>query len=595
LVTSGKYSTLRDETDMDAVIRLIVLNITYTVVSIIILGMGVQDMRQGFVDQGLIQLIIGFMIFLNLLLLRTELPFMVGGLIVISIFGGFCGVSIFVKDEMQGFSSLWIYSYPLMSIFTLGLPAGLFPAGILLVITVIGTFIPGMAKFDYTIPEAILISGVYLFVMSLTVVYEYVRSMKDRWLIRQDAELHKAKERAEQASHAKSNFLANMSHEIRTPMNAIIGMTAIARKAKETERKDYCLEKIDEASIHLLGVINDILDMSKIEVDKFELSYTVFEFRRMLDRVINMLEFRLDEKKQKLILNLEDGIPLQIVSDEQRLAQVITNLITNAVKFTPEKGAITINARKLGEDGGSCTLEIAVTDTGIGISREEQAKLFQSFVQVDSSISRKFGGTGLGLAISKKIVEMMDGNIRVESEAGKGSSFIFTFKAAIFASAEIANQPAPPSEALPLQEAEAKSGKDIFAGRRILLAEDVAINREIVLTVLEPTGLSIDEAENGQDAYDKFAANPGAYDLIFMDIHMPEVDGYESTRKIREFEAGRSKSMEPAKRVPIIAMTANVFREDVEMCLAAGMNGHIGKPLEFEEVMTVLRNYLTSA
>jgi CheY-like chemotaxis protein/nitrogen-specific signal transduction histidine kinase len=390
-----------------------------------------------------------------------------------------------------------------------------------------------------------------------------------------------ARDRAEQASRAKSNFLANMSHEIRTPMNAIIGMTAIAKNSGDLKRKDNCLEKIDGASVHLLGIINDVLDMSKIEEDKFELSYAEFELSAMIQRVVDIFEFRLAEKEQKLIINQYPSLPQRIITDDQRLAQVITNLIGNAIKFTPQKGTITLSVRRLeSEEENFCTLEIRVSDTGIGIPKEQHSKLFKSFVQVDSSIGRKFGGTGLGLAISKKIVELMQGEILIESEVNKGSTFIVTIRAGI-----------PTASAAPASEIpDSKPVPDIqpdFHGRRILLAEDVDINREIVITILEPLGLEIAEAVDGQQAYDLFRADPDGYDLIFMDIHMPGVDGYASTRLIRAVDHPK------AKTVPIIAMTANVFREDVERCHAAGMNDHLGKPLNFGAVTAVLKKYLS--
>ncbi|MDR3294850.1 MAG: PAS domain-containing protein, partial [Clostridiales Family XIII bacterium] len=242
-------------------------------------------------------------------------------------------------------------------------------------------------------------------------------------------DLVRAREEAETASRAKSEFLANMSHEIRTPMNAVIGMTTIGKAASDLERKDYCFGKIQDASTHLLGVINDILDMSKIEANKFELSPVEFEFEKMLQRVVNVSNFRVDEKQQKFTVHIDRAIPRTLIGDDQRLAQVITNLLGNAVKFTPEQGSISLNTRFVKEENGICTLQIEVTDTGIGISEEQKLRLFRSFEQADGGTARKFGGTGLGLVISKRIVEMMGGDIWIESEPGKGSTFAFTVQA----------------------------------------------------------------------------------------------------------------------------------------------------------------------
>ncbi|MDR0555085.1 MAG: response regulator [Treponema sp.] len=525
-----------------------------------------------------------------------------------------------------------------------------------------------------------------------------------------------AREAALQSSKAKSEFLANMSHEMRTPMNAIIGMTSIAKSASEIEQKDYCLKKIEDASTHLLGVINDILDISKIEANKFELSLEEFDFERMLQKVVNVTNFRLEEKQQRFHIDLDRKIPHKLLGDDQRIAQVITNLLSNAVKFTPRYGHIRLNTRFLSQEDDLCTIQIEVSDTGIGINAEQRYRLFGAFEQADSSTSRKFGGTGLGLAISKRIVEMMNGRIWVESEPGKGSAFFFTIQAKVVrgehpgrlnagvnwsnmrilavdddpevrlffenlgeqlkiacdtaadggealemiekngfydmyfvdwkmpgidgiefsrrltggrkeTSPEDAKQPvvimisvvertlmeeearsvgitkflSKPlfpsdigdciSECLgsPAQaEAPKASESDNFEGFRVLLAEDVEINREIVLTILEPTNLAIDCAENGAEAVRRYKEAPDKYDMIFMDIQMPEMDGYEATRRIRALE----REAPPLRAIPIIAMTANVFREDIENCLKAGMNDHVGKPLDFNEVLEKLRVYL---
>ena len=508
---------------------------------------------------------------------------------------------------------------------------------------------------------------------------------------------------ADAASKSKSAFLANMSHEIRTPMNAIIGMTSIAENTDQIERKNYAISKIKEAAGHLLGVINDILDVSKIESGKLELSPVDFNFENMLKRVVTVNNLRVIEKKQKLMVNIDKAIPNQLLGDEQRLLQVVTNLLSNAIKFTPEGGEISISADLLEEENGTCTLQIGVADSGIGISTEQQAKLFQSFQQAENSTTRKFGGTGLGLVISKNIVEMMGGRIWIESELGKGANFIFTVQmerlddlefsvpdlkslrflvvdddhvildyfikiaeryGAVCHTAENAVdalrlredngpysiyfvdyqmpdmngmeltriikekdadkahvimmsglewntieqeakdtgvdkfllKPIFPSnivdsvnEYLGAAQSVAEAGKetiDRFEGCTILLVEDVDINREIVLTLLEDTLLTIDCAENGRIAVETFTKYPEKYDAIFMDIQMPEMDGYEATEIIRSLD------LPNAKDIPIIAMTANAFREDIEKCLSVGMNSHVGKPIDFEEVLEMLRMYL---
>jgi signal transduction histidine kinase len=233
-------------------------------------------------------------------------------------------------------------------------------------------------------------------------------------VIQLQTELESALDKARAASQAKSDFLSNMSHEMRTPMNAIIGMTTIGKTAHDIKRKDYAFEKIENASSHLLGVINDVLDMSKIEAGKFDLSFTDFDIEKSLQKVINVISFRVEEKRQKLIVNLDPHIPQILNGDEQRLLQVIANLLTNAVKFTPEEGTIRLTTKFVKEEEGICTLQIDVTDTGIGISEEQQSRLFNSCEQAESSTSRKFGGTGLGLAISKRIVELMGGTIWIK-------------------------------------------------------------------------------------------------------------------------------------------------------------------------------------
>jgi PAS domain S-box-containing protein len=398
-------------------------------------------------------------------------------------------------------------------------------------------------------------------------------------------DLKRSREEALAASQAKSSFLSNMSHEIRTPMNAIIGMTFIGKNEKNPERMIYAFKKIENASTHLLGVINDILDISKIESGKIELSHINFNFTQMIDRVVSVVTVKMQDKRQLFSIEIDPEIPKILFGDDQRLAQVITNLLANATKFTPEAGSIAFNAKLQSLQKDKCVIQMSVKDSGIGMSKEGQDKLFNAFQQAEVGTSRKYGGTGLGLVISKSILKMLDGDIWVESEPGKGSCFFFTASLSIPDHIEGVEDAEQVGKFLSRETAE-YSGD--FSGKVILLVDDVDINLEIAIALLEPTNITIDTAASGKESVDAVKANPKRYDLILMDMQMPGIDGLQATRMIRALNTPETD------QIPIIAMTANVFKEDIQKCLDAGMNDHLGKPIVIDDVMKVLSRYLKS-
>ena len=418
--------------------------------------------------------------------------------------------------------------------------------------------------------------AVLLIVLFVSISTVFVLSSTDRKLMQQqkiaNEKLAEAAKLANVANEAKTEFLSNMSHDIRTPINGIMGMTAIALKEDNPQKTIDCLKKIQGASNHLMSLINDILDMSRIERGKIEITNSNLNIIRIVEECVSIVYGEMDDRNLEINVNVDEVIHSELFGDDLHLKQVLINIIGNAVKFTPDHGKIWIRIRETGHDSIKSFFQIEIEDNGIGMKEEFIKDIFKPFSQEASTSRTKYQGTGLGMAITKNIIELMDGSIEVESEYQKGTKFTVYLPFLINSR---------------YQERILEKQEKNISGISILLVDDNELNLDVAKELLEAEGAKVTTSWNGKEALDIFEREKeGTFDVIIMDIMMPVMDGLEATRKIRQL------GKKDALHIPIIAMTANAFREDIQKSLDAGMNEHISKPVDIDTIMMVISKFI---
>jgi len=627
ICTSGKYKGKRRFEVFDYLVRYVLMNCIFFFGLVFLAAFSLANFRQGMFINMTIGVVMATLCILNFALARSAIPQSVPAWITCISYGLMC-IALVRSGETYGTNFMFIYMFPLLAIMLLGMRGGIITSVILIAMVAPQMLLPGLSRFEYHTYTTIYAMIAYILLLFITVIIEVTRKTKDRMIHTQNrlmnklmrktkaansmletvvqertGELREQTRIAVQASRAKSAFLATMSHEIRTPLNAVIGLSELELQGDLPESSKNNIQQIFFSGSSLLAIINDILDISKIEAGGLELIPVEYKTADLINDTANLNRIRIGSKPISFVLEIEADFPRKLTGDDLRIKQVLNNLLSNAIKYT-EEGTVHLSAawETTGQQG-ELLLRFSVKDTGQGIRKEDFHKLFSSYNQLESMTNRKVEGTGLGLAITKNLVEMMGGSITVESEYGKGSVFTVEIIQRLADSAGGDFEHIGKSIAedlrnfryLPCREEEPSVRSEVPYGK-VLVVDDIQVNLLVASGMLELYGLQVDTAESGQQAIDLVKAEHSisgrSYDIIFMDHMMPEMDGIEAVAAIRAWEKelhGNGKSP-----VPIVALTANVILGMKEMFIEKGFNDFLAKPVNIAKLDEVLVRWLNT-
>ncbi|MDR0323033.1 MAG: response regulator [Treponema sp.] len=609
--TSGKFKSTVELIMSDDIMRHIAMNCIIFFGFFILAAFAVKNfMREVYTDAAACA-VMALICVISFVLSRTKAPqYVPAGLVFIS-YGLMCIVLITI-GEASGANFLFIFVFPLFTFMHFGMRGGIIASTIFVIIVSFVMFVPGISRYNYHFDVSIRMLAVYILVFFMISVMEVTRNKKDRmiktqneWLqkLRRETEtanrtleiavqmrtieLEKQTEIAIQASMAKSRFLARMSHEIRTPLNAVIGLSEIELQGNLPEKNRNNIRQIHQSGSVLLGIINNILDISKIEAGSFDLVPVEYDAASLISDAVNLGRIRIGSNPIDFALEIDGDFPKRLFGDEVCVRQILNNVLSNAIKYT-NKGSVTLNVSwKKSLHEKELQIRFLVSDTGRGIRKEDKEKLFADYAQFDTKENREVEGTGLGLVITKNLVEMMGGSVNVESEYGKGSVFTIEFLQGYVDSQSIGGETA--EDLRKFRYVSSTREKDIDRSwmpyGKVLVVDDMPVNLRVAKGLLKPYGLEIDTAESGKEAIEKVRNKK--YDLIFMDHMMPEMDGIEAVRIIRKLEYEEGKEF-----TPIVALTANALAGSMEMFLSKGFNGFLAKPIDLLLLDEILNQWV---